>query len=249
MPMALRVAVLASAAANLLWPGENPIGRRLQVEGGGDRWATVIGLVEDVLQNDFRGRPEPLVYLPLSAVRPISSPAYVVDTRRAAEIAPEVRALVREVAPTAPMYRVFTMEGLAADSMVRLSFTMLTLGVVSLLALFLGALGLYGVLSSVVAERTQEIGVRMALGARAARVRAMVVAQGARVVLLGVAAGAAIAALSMPALESLLFGVEALDGWSFVGMSVALVGIGMLASFVPAYRASRVNPIEALRME
>ena len=101
-----------------------------------------------------------------------------------------MRALVREVAPSAPMYRVFTMAGLAEDSMVALSFTMLTLGIASTLALVLGAVGLFGVLSFVVAERTQEIGVRMALGAQAAQVRRMVLSQGARVAALGVALGA-----------------------------------------------------------
>ncbi len=240
--------VLSHAAAYQLWPGEDPIGRRIKAEEG-DKWMTVVGLVEDVLQDDFRGAPEPLVYLPLSAIRPISSPAYVLKTPRAREIAPEVLALVREVAPTAPMYRIFTLEDLAADSMVRLSFTMLTLGVVSALALLLGAVGLYGLLASVVAERTQEIGVRMALGAQAARVRRMVVGQGARVVVLGVAVGAGVAVAAMPALQSLLFGVDPLDAWSFAGMSLAMVLVGMLAAYVPARRASRVNPIEALRME
>jgi ABC-type antimicrobial peptide transport system permease subunit len=117
----------------------------------------------------------------------ISSPAYVVKTARAEVIGPEIRAMIREVAPEAPMYRVFTMAGLAADSMVQLSFTMLTLGVVSALALIVGAVGLYGVLSYVVAERTREIGVR--------------------------------------------------------------VVIGLLASYLPARRASSVDPIESLRSD
>ena len=168
-------------------------------------------MVEDVLQNDFRTKAEPLLYYPLIGPTPdawvITTPAYVVKTKRAEEIAPEVRALVREVAPSAPMYRVFTMAGLAADSMVELSFTMLTLGIASTLALVLGAVGLFGVLSFVVAERTQEIGVRMALGARAAQVRRMVLSQGARVAALGVVLGAIGAVAATRALGSLLYGV------------------------------------------
>src|SRR5918993_1145961 len=126
------------------------------------------------------------------------------------------------------------MEFLAQRSMVELSFTMLTLGVVSALALFLGALGLYGVLSYVVAERTREIGVRMALGATAGTVRRMVVAQGAKVVLIGAVVGLAAALASTRLLEQLLFGVNALDPSVFLAMSITMVVIGLLASYIPA---------------
>jgi ABC-type antimicrobial peptide transport system permease subunit len=173
----------------------------------------------------------------------------VLKTRRAEEIAPEVRALVREVSPSAPMYRVFTMAGLAADSMIELSFTMLALGIASSLALVLGAVGLFGVLSFVVAERTQEIGVRMALGAQARQVRRMVLSQGARVAGLGVALGAIGAIAATRALGSLLYGVAALDLATFAVMSGAMVAVALLASWLPARRASSVDPIVALRIE
>jgi ABC-type antimicrobial peptide transport system permease subunit len=211
----------------------------------------VVGVVEDVMQDGFRDPAEPLVYLPLVGPAPInwviSSPAYVVKTPRAESIAPDVRALVREVAPDSPMYRVFTMAGLAADSMIGLSFTMLTLGIAAGLALVLGMVGLYGVLSYVVAQRTREIGVRMALGARADQVRRMVVAQGARVVVIGVVIGVVTALISTRALESLLYGVAPADGVTFAVMSIAMITVGLLASYVPARRASNVDPIESLR--
>ena len=244
--------ILSRSAANLLWPGQDPIGRRLQPEDG-DTWHAVVGVVEDVLQEDFRTKAEPLLYFPLIGPTPdswvITTPAYVVKTKRAEEIAPEVRALVSEVAPSAPMYRVFTMAGLAADSMVELSFTMLTLGIASTLALVLGAVGLFGVLSFVVAERTQEIGVRMALGARAGQVRRMVLSQGARVATLGVVLGAAGAVAATRALGSLLYGVAALDVTTFAVMSAAMVAVALLASWLPARRASSVDPMVALRIE
>ncbi len=244
--------VISRGAANLLWPGQNPIGRRLQREGL-DGWETVVGVVEDVMQYGFRDTPQPLVYFPMVGPTPgswrLSSPAYVLKTPRAEQMAPEVLALVREVAPEAPMYRVFTMAGLAKDWMVDLSFTMLTLGIISSLALILGAVGLYGVLSYVVAERTREIGVRMALGARAEQVRAMVVAQGARVVGAGVVIGIAVALASTRALSSLLFGVQAVDPATFVGMSAGMIAVGLLASYLPARRASNVDPMESLRGE
>ena len=247
-----RNVVISRTAANLLWPGKDPLGRRLQRQGL-TTWETVVGVVEDVLQNDFREAPQPLVYFPLVGPEPrswaISSPAYVVKTRRAETIAPDIRALVKEIAPSAPMYRMYTMAGLAKASMMQLSFTLLTLGVVSALALILGAVGLYGVLSYVVAQRTREIGVRMALGAEASRVRRMVVAQGARVVAIGVVIGVAVALAFTRTLGGLLFGVKAVDAVTFVAMSASMVAIGLLASYVPARRASKVDPIESLRGE
>jgi ABC-type antimicrobial peptide transport system permease subunit len=131
--------------------------------------------------------------------------------------------------------------------MIDVSFTMLTLGVASGLALILGAVGLYGVLSYIVAERTREIGVRMALGARAGQVRGMVVAQGTRVVAAGVVIGIGVALWVTRALGSLLFGVGAVDIPTFVAMSVSMIAVGLLASYLPARRASRVDPIVSLR--
>ena len=249
---ALPNVVMSRSAAKLLWPDEDAVGKRLQRQTQND-WQTlnVIGVVEDVKQNDFRQTPQPLVYLPLVGPTPrswtISSPAYVIKTTRAEYIAADVRALVREVAPEAPMYRVFTMAGLARDSMVQLSFTMLTLGIAASLALILGAVGLYGVLSCVVAERRQEIGVRMALGARAEQVRRMVVAQGTRVVAIGVVIGLVAALAATRTLGSLLFGVEAIDLLTFGAMAATMIAIGMLASYLPARRASNINPTESLR--
>jgi putative ABC transport system permease protein len=141
------------------------------------------------------------------------------------------------------------MELLAQRSRVQLTFTMLTLCVVATLALILGAVGLYGVLAYVVAERTREIGVRMALGATAEGVRRMVVAQGARVVLIGAVLGIVAALLSTRALTSLLFEVRAVDPIVYVLMSAIMLGVGMLASYLPARRASRVDPIESLRSD
>ncbi|MEO5798487.1 MAG: ABC transporter permease, partial [Gemmatimonadales bacterium] len=242
--------VISKTAAKLMWPGLDPIGRRMHTEGD-SVWVTVVGVVDDVMQDDFRTAGQPLVYLPLVGPTPdswsSSSPAIVIKTPRAEVIASDVRALVREVAPEAPMYRIFTMAGLAKDSMAALTFTMLTLGIASALALILGTVGLYGVLSYVVAHRTREIGVRMALGAGAGQVRRMVVGQGIRVVGVGVVIGIAVALLSTEALSSLLFGISALDAVTFVAMSSVLIAVGMLASYLPARRASRVDPIESLR--
>jgi predicted permease len=242
--------IVSERAAELLWPGEDPIGKRLYWSLF-ESWETVVGVVEDVMQYDFRDEVQPMVYFPLVAQDPedwaFSSPGYVLKTGRADEIGPEVRALVREVAPSAPMYRVFTMEGLAADTMIEVTFTMMALGVASAMALLLGAVGLYGVLSYVVAERTREIGVRMALGARAEGVRRMVVLQGVRVVSVGVVVGLAVAAGASRALGSLLYDVSSADPLTYALVGATMLCVGTVASYLPARRASNLDPVESLR--
>jgi predicted permease len=245
--------IISRSAAERLWSDRDPIGQRLRPANGPVQWFTVVGVVQDVKQNDWRTAGEAAVYLPLTGPTPrswsLGSPAYVVKSPRASSLGNEVRDLVRQVAPEAPVYRDFTMEFLAERSMVQLSFTMLTLGVVSALALILGVVGLYGVLSYVVAERTREIGVRMALGASAPAVRRMVVSQGARIVLIGAAAGIAVALASTRLLRTLLYEVDAVNAGVFAAMSLTMIAIGMLASYLPARRASSVDPAVSLRTD
>jgi ABC-type antimicrobial peptide transport system permease subunit len=185
------------------------------------------------------------VYLP--AVSP--SPAYVVKSARAEKLEPEVRAIIREVIPTSPMYRIFTMKRLAAKAMANLSFTMLMVSIAAVLALVLGAVGLYGVLSYRVTRRAQEIGVRMALGAEAKTVRRMFVWQGGRVALVGIVLGT-LAALGLTTyIETLLFNVGRLDMVAFAATPALMLAVALVASYVPALRASRVDPVVALRTE
>ncbi len=247
-------AIVSRSAAEKLWPGEDALGKRLRRSGSPDGWMTVTGVVEDVMLGDFRQpTPEPLVYLPMVGQTATSwvvgTPAYVVKSPRAETIAPEIRELIREYAPGAPMYRVFTMSGLAARSMAQLSFTMLTLAIAAGLALILGAVGIYGTLSYMVSQRTREIGIRMALGAQAGEVRRMIVAHGSRVVLIGVAIGVAVALFLTRLLESMLFRVTAIDPVTFIVMSAVMIGVALLASYIPARRASSVDPMVSLRAE
>ncbi|HEY4320383.1 MAG TPA: ABC transporter permease [Gemmatimonadales bacterium] len=244
--------VVSQSAAKLLWPGQDPIGHRLQFSDDSS-WNTVVGEVGDVLQDGFRSKPQAVIYTSMVGQTPkswaASSPAYAIKTSRAETIAPEVRALVHELAPEAPMYRVYTMAELARRDVSSLSFMMLTLGIASVLALILGAVGLYGVLSYVVAQRTREIGVRMALGAEAGQVRRMVVGQGTSVVAIGVVIGLVTALIATRALGSMLYQTGAIDPVTFIVMSLALLGVGVLASYLPARRASSVSPLESLRGE
>jgi predicted permease len=242
----LRFVIISQSAAELLFPGEDPIDKQVRPATGGPNWFSIIGVVEDVLVDDLRrDSPEPMVYLPAVS----GSPAYVMKSTRAEQLEPEVRAIVREVIPTSPMYRIFTMKRLAAKAMADLSFTMLMVSLAAVLALVLGAVGLYGVLSYRVTKRVREIGVRMALGAEASGVRRMFVWQGGRVALIGIAVGALTAVALTTYIQTLLFGVGRLDVFAFVGTSAVMLGVALLASYVPALRASRVDPVVALRAE
>jgi predicted permease len=253
-------AVISRAAAELLWPGENPIGQVIRPAGAPDAfpWITVGAVVEDVILADFREQtPEPLLYLPMvgppagpqASAWGVGTPAYVMRSPRANQLVPDIRALIQEIAPGSPLYRVFTMEQLADRSMARLSFTMLTLFIAAALALLLGAVGIYGTISYIVSRRTREIGIRMALGAQAADVRRMVVAQGGRLALVGVVIGLVAAFFFARTLESLLYEVDARDPLVFAAVSLVMIGVAMAACYVPARRASAVDPVEAIRTE
>lgn len=237
--------IISQAAAELLFPGRDALDQQLRPADAPDTWFTVVGVVEDTRVDDFRQPPQPMVYLP--GVSP--SPAYVMKTARANQIGPEVRAIIAEMIPDSPMYRVFTMETLAANTMASLSFTMMLLVLAAALATVLGAVGIYGVLSYVVAQRKREMAVRLALGAEPTGLRRMVVYQGGRVALIGVAVGLVVAFGATRFLGALLFGVEALDLSTFALMASVMLGVALLASYVPARRASSVDPMESLGVE
>ena len=240
----IRNVIISKTAAKLLYPGEDPLNKQVKPATGGPEWYTVIGVVEDVLVDDLRrDTPEAMVYLPAVS----ASPAYVMKSSRADQLQPEVRGIIREVMPTSPMYRIFTMERLAANAMATLSFTMLMVGIAAVLALVLGAVGLYGVLSYRVTRSAREIGVRMALGQEAGSVRWMFVRQGGQVAFLGVIVGVLGAVALTKYIQTLLFGVQRLDFAAFAGMSAVMLAVALLASYVPARRASRVDPVVALR--
>jgi putative ABC transport system permease protein len=242
---ALRFVIVSEAAAALLFPGEEALGQQLRPAAAGPELFTVIGVVEDIIIDDLRESPEPMVYIPAVS----ASPAYVVKSLRADTLEADVRQVVRDVIPTSPLYRIFTMKRLAANSMASLSFTMLLVSLAAGLALILGAVGLYGVLSYGVAQRSREIGVRMALGAQAETVRWMFVKQGTKVAAIGAVVGLAVAAGLTKYIQTLLYGVGHLDIYTFAGTSVVMLAVALLASYLPARRASKVNPLNALRAD
>lgn len=175
--------------------------------------------------------------------------SYVIRTARTDDVAPLARREVWAIDPNLPIAATSTLEKIVSDSMVRISFTMLALVVASAIALFLGAIGLYGVISYLVTQRTGEIGIRLALGARPAQVRRMVTLQGVRLAALGLVIGFAGALGLTRLMQGILFETEPTDPLTFATVSLFLAGIALLASYVPALRASRIDPAASLKSE
>jgi len=230
------------------------LGKRLRFAADTTGWEVVIGVVEDVRDVDLREEGRGMAYFPLVGRggdddRFVPSPAYTIKATNASSLIPAVRDEIRRRDPSLPIYAMQTMDDIVAESVARLSFAMLALGVSAVMALILGAVGLYGVLSYLVSQRTQEIGVRLALGAEAFQVRRMVVSQGAKLALIGMLGGLVASAGLTRLLQGLLYGTEALDPATFAGMATVMMPVGLLAAYVPAQRPSSVDPLESMRSE
>ncbi len=251
--------VINKVVANRLWPGreQGALGKRLGRNDGDTVpfWFTVVGVAENVADEGLREEPRELIYY--SMVSPqgddgwvTRSMTYVVRTSGPpASLAGPARAEVWAMNRNLPIAEMQDMATIVADSTARLSFTMISLAIAAAVALLLGGIGLYGVLSYVVNQRTQEMGVRMALGAETGQVLWMVVRQGMMVVGTGLVMGVAASLYLGRVLESLLYGTAPNDPLTFVATSGVLLLVGFLASYVPARRASAINPMEALRAE
>jgi predicted permease len=244
-----RVAIVNQTMARRYWPGESAIGKRLYLGDYDDPPTEVVGVSRDHKVRSVGEAPRPYLHLPWLA-SPSRSLGFAVRTSGTALLAlPTLRQAIRELEPEIVFTEDDTAEAVAAVTLMPTRVGAAILGAFGLLALLLAAVGLYGLVAWSVSRRTREIGIRMALGARPAHVLALVLGQGLRLAVVGIAAGTLMAAGVAQLLRSLLYGVSAFDPAAYGVAALVLLAVAAAANAVPAWRASRIHPMRALRYE
>jgi putative ABC transport system permease protein len=250
----LRVAVINDTMAKRYWPNEDPIGRKFSLRNGGRSepgpvTLEIAGIVSDLRQDGLDKNPRPEFFRP-HAQAPSGSLIYVIRTRSdAAALIPALRASIWKTSPGQPFYSVTTMDRLVSDSLKARRFNVALLGAFAGLALMLALTGVYGVMSFVMRQRTHEIGVRVALGAKARDIATLVLKHGFRLAIIGTVIGALAAFALTRLMSALLFGVTATDPATFAAVAVLIPVIALVACYIPARRAMKVDPLVALRYE
>jgi len=244
-----RVAVVSETMARVYFPGEDPLGKRISLARDGTEWTTVVGIVGDTRDVSPDRAPEPQMYMPY-AQRPLGGISVLLRSSRSPRaLTSEAHAAISALDPEQPVYEFRTMDEVVASSLGQPRFRTLLLALFGGLALALASVGIYGVMAYSVSQRTQEIGIRMALGAAAGDVLRLVLGQVLRLALVAVGVGIAGALAMSHSLSSLLYGVRPTDPATFAAVALLLVGVAGLAAYVPARRAARVDPTVALRNE
>lgn len=241
------VLLINQAFARRYFANQDPIGRRMQI--GLPMWLRIVGIVGDVRETQL-GRPSAPTLFMSYLQFPQSEMTMVVSTTvPPTSVTPAVRAAIHSVDPNQPVFNVKTMDVVVAESVGSSRFYFWLLGCFALVALALAAAGIYGVMSYVVTQRTREIGIRMALGAKAGNVRRMVVRQGMTLVIAGLVLGTVVAFAITRLLAKLLYNVSATDPLTFACVALLLGGVALVASYIPARRAAQVDPVASLKYE
>lgn len=251
-------AIVSANFAKQFWPHGSAIGKRLMpgLPDQEPQWFTIVGVVGDVRDDGLSQDPPTMIYYPVVGIGGEYGD-WTIRTMSVAmrgDIEPTTiigaaRKVLWDLDASLPVIGIRTGDAIVSQSMARTSYTMILLGIASGVALLLGAVGIYGVISYIVSQRTRELGIRLALGAQRGEVSRMVIRQGLGLALIGVSLGVVLALFATRLMSALLFGVSGTDPLTFVGLSLFLVGIAIAASYLPARRAARVNPVEALRYE
>ena len=248
-PPSPAAAVVNETFVRRVFPNEEPIGKRVRLGTTGDGWLTIIGVVADIRHGSLEEVPAPELYVDYRYNPPVGPFIVVRTVGDPASFAGAVRAEARRLDPTMPLYDLATMNELRAHAVAERRFVSLLVGLFGVLALTIALVGVYGVMTLVVTERTAEVGVRVALGASRGAVLSLILGQTARLAAAGAVLGVTLALLLAPMLESQLYGVTARDAFTLAAVPAAMLVIALLSAWVPARRAMQIDPINALRYE
>jgi putative ABC transport system permease protein len=245
----MRVVLINETLAERYFAGADPIGKRLKIDSEEAPWSQIVGVVGDVRHAGLTERIEPETYVPFTQDSWQVMALVVRTTNDPANLAAAVRAEVWAIDKDQPVFNVKTMDEILANSLAAQRFNLILLVSFAVVALLMATMGVYGVSAYAVSQRTQEIGIRMALGAQAGDVLKLILYWAMRLMLIGVATGLAAAFALTRLMSSLLFGTSATDPLTFAVITVLLAGVALVACFVPARRATKVDPMVALRYE
>jgi putative ABC transport system permease protein len=245
------VIIIDETLAARAWPGENAVGKRLQVQptGSANAFAEVVGVIEHVRSQDLARAVRPQIFRPMIGFGGTQPFVVVRTTSDPSSLASSVRQIVASMDPEAPVDRVQPMSVYVGDALAQSRLTLILMAGFGLVALIMAAVGIYGVISYSVSQRTKEIGIRMALGQETSQIRNLVVGQGLRLVAISLAIGLAAAYVLASSVSGMLYGVNPRDPVTFGAMAVFLLLVALAGCLVPARRATAVNPLSALKAE
>jgi predicted permease len=243
--------IATQSAAATFWPGEDPIGKRVAFGSRDTVGLEVVGIAADSRARSLTAEPTPVLYMAYSGATSVARSMTLLVRGRGdvASLTASTKAVVREVDARLPLFNIRSLREIVDQTLAQQKLNTALLGVFATMALLLAGIGIYGVVSFSVAQRTQEIGVRMALGAQPSDVFRLVLREGATLAAVGALVGLVAAAGATSVIKSWLFGIERGDVLTFIGTAVVVVALALIASYVPARRATRVDPLLAMRAE
>jgi predicted permease len=244
------VAVIDETLARRYWPGQNPLGQQIKFGfGAGLQGLTIVGVVGDIKSDGFDTPSVPHIYVPLGLFAPVNAVVFLRSRADVEHLGEAVRHEVEMVDPNVPVHSISSMDQIIARSVADRRFALELLGVFAAVALLLAAIGIYGVMSYSFSQRTHEVGIRMALGAQRLDILRMALGEGMSIVVIGLASGLIGAAIMTRFFRSMLFDVAPADPITYLTVSAILAAVALFACYIPAQRATRVDPLIALREE